>query len=69
MGTREAELRPPPEDGVLPVVCPVADGSDIRGIGIFNAGINRAGAIMDDDLGVRNGAFIYKVPPVPEFPR
>ena len=56
------------EEGVLSIVCPVADGSDVSGIGIFNAGIDRVRAIMDGDPGVRDGVFVYEVHPCRSFP-
>lgn len=27
-------------DGILPIVCPVSDGSDLSGVGIFNEGLD-----------------------------
>jgi hypothetical protein len=56
------------EEGVLSIVCPVADGSDVSGIGIFHAGIDRVRAIMDGDPGVRDGVFVYEVHPCRSFP-
>jgi len=46
------------EEGVLSIVCPVADGSEVNGVGIFNAPIDRVRAIMDEDPGVREGIFV-----------
>ena len=42
-GRRNFALR---EEKILAVVCPVADGGDLNGIGIFNAGIERVKEIM-----------------------
>jgi len=56
------------EEGILSIVCPVADGSDVNGIGIFNAGIERVRATMDDDPGVREGIFVYEIHPCRSFP-
>jgi len=56
------------EDGMLSIVCPIADGSEVNGIGIFNATIDRVQAIMDDDPGVREGIFVYEIHPCRSFP-
>jgi hypothetical protein len=55
-------------DGLLSVVCPVMDGSEVSGIGIFNAGVEETRAIMDEDPGVRAGVFVYEVHPCRSFP-
>jgi len=62
---RNFDLR---NDGVLSIVCPVADGSDVSGIGIFNAPADRVHEIMDGDPGVQAGIFMYEVYPCRSFP-
>jgi hypothetical protein len=57
-GRRNFGLR---DDGVLAVVLPVIDGSDVCGIGVFNATAEDTAAIMDDDPGVAAGVFTYRV--------
>jgi hypothetical protein len=64
-GRRNFALR---EEGVLSIVCPVADASEVSGIGIFNAGIDRVRAIMDEDPGVQEGVFVYKIHLCRSFP-
>jgi hypothetical protein len=64
-GRRNFGLR---DDGVLAVVLPVIDGSDVCGIGVFNATVEDAAAIMDDDPGVAAGVFTYQVHPCRGFP-
>ena len=56
------------DEGVLSIVCPIADGSDVSGIGIFNAGIDRVRGIMDNDPTVRAGIFVYEVHRCRSFP-
>ena len=56
------------EAGLLPVVLPVADDTDLAGIGIFAADPDETRAIMADDPGVRAGIFGYEVHPVRGFP-
>ena len=56
------------EAGLLAVVLPVTDDSDLAGIGIFAATPDETRAIMDDDPGVRAGIFTYEVHPVRGFP-
>ncbi len=55
--------------GLLSIVCPVDDGSEVRGIGIFNASVEETKQLMDDDPGVKAGAFLYEIHPCKSFPR
>jgi hypothetical protein len=64
-GRRNFALR---ADGLLSIVCPVRDGSDVSGIGIFNATVEETQKIMDDDPGVKAGVFVYEVHPCRSFP-
>jgi hypothetical protein len=54
--------------GVMPIVCPVSDGSDLCGIGIFNKNADEVKIIMDEDPGVQEGIFIYEIHPCRGFP-
>jgi hypothetical protein len=64
-GRRNFALR---ADGLLPIVCPVTDGSDVSGIGIFNAPIEEVKKIMDEDPGVKAGVFVYELHTCRSFP-
>ncbi len=64
-GRRNFGLR---HDGVLPVVLPVTDGSDVCGIGVFAATVEDTTAIMNDDPGVLAGVFTFEVHPCRGFP-
>jgi hypothetical protein len=64
-GRRNFGLR---DDGVLAVVLPVTDGSDVCGIAVFAATIDATAAIMDDDPGVAAGVLSYEVHPCRGFP-
>jgi hypothetical protein len=64
-GRRNFGLR---DDGMLAVVLPVADGSDVCGIGVFAATVDDTTAIMNDDPGVAAGVFTYEVHPCRGFP-
>ncbi len=64
-GRRNFALR---ADGVLSIVCPISDDSDVAGVGIFNAGIEEAKKIMDEDPGVKAGVFIYEIHACRSFP-
>jgi hypothetical protein len=55
-------------DGLLPIVCPVADDTKLCGIGIFDATAERTRELMDADPGVRAGVFSYELHPVRGFP-
>jgi len=64
-GRRNFGLR---DDGVLAVVLPVADDSDVCGVGVFAATVAEATALMDEDPGVAAGVFSYQVHPCLGFP-
>src|SRR5947209_5664301 len=64
-GRRNFVLR---ADGVLSIVCPVSDGSDVSGIGIFNASVEEVKKIMDEDPGVQAGVFVYELHECRSFP-
>ncbi len=54
-GRRNFALR---EEGLLSVVCPIADNTNIHGIGILNADPEQTKKIMDGDPGVIEGLFV-----------
>lgn len=64
-GRRNFELR---ERGALQIVCPVTDGSNVSGVGIFGTSVDETRAIMDEDPGVQAGLFTYEVHPCRGFP-
>jgi uncharacterized protein YciI len=64
-GRRNFGLR---DDGVMAVVLPVTDGSELCGVCVFAASVDDAAAIMDDDPGVAAGVFTYQVHPCLGFP-
>ncbi|MCX6668719.1 MAG: hypothetical protein NTV25_02800 [Methanothrix sp.] len=64
-GKRNFALR---AEGLLPIVCPVSDGSNISGVGIFNANFDEAKSIMDEDPGVKEGVFVYEIHACRSFP-
>jgi hypothetical protein len=64
-GRRNFGLR---DDGVLAVVLPVTDESDVCGVGVFAASVDETTAIMADDPGVAAGVFTYQVHACRGFP-
>lgn len=64
-GRRNFSLR---ADGLLSVVCPVADGSELNGIGIFNLDVAATREVMDSDPGVQAGVFVYEAHACRGFP-
>lgn len=56
-GRRNFLLR---EEGKLPIACPINDGTEIKGIGIFTTSIEETRRIMDEDPGVKAGIFTYE---------
>ena len=55
-------------DGVLSIVCPISDESNVAGIGIFNTGIADVKKIMEGDPGVKEGVFVYEAHECRSFP-
>jgi hypothetical protein len=55
-------------DGVMPIVCPVRDDSDLAGVCIFNAPLEQVGAIMDADPAVQAGVLTYEAHVCHGFP-
>lgn len=55
-------------EGLLSIVCPAAQESDIVGIGIFNADVNVVHERLKEDPAVAEGIFVYELLPVRSFP-
>jgi hypothetical protein len=53
--------------GILAVVMPVADDSDVAGIQVFTVGMDEARTVMDADPGVVAGIFNFDLHPVRAF--
>jgi hypothetical protein len=64
-GRRNFGLR---DDGVMPVVLPVTDSSDVCGICVFAATVDEAATIMGEDPGVAAGVFTHEVHACRGFP-
>ncbi|MGI8332241.1 hypothetical protein ACRYCC_19915 [Actinomadura scrupuli] len=64
-GRRNFALR---ADGLLSIVCPVGDGTEVSGVGIFNLGPEETSRLMDEDPGVQAGVFVYEAHPCRSFP-
>jgi hypothetical protein len=55
-------------DGIMPIVCPVGDDTDLAGVGIFLDGPETVASIMDGDPAVQAGVLSYTVHPCRGFP-
>ena len=64
-GRRNFALR---ADGVLSIVCPISDGSNVAGVGIFNANVEEVKKIMDEDPAVQAGVLVYEMYVCRSFP-
>lgn len=64
-GRRNFALR---ADGVLAIVCPIRDGSDVAGVGIFDADLEEVHKIMKGDSAVQAGVVVYEVHATRGFP-
>ena len=54
--------------GVLPIVCPIGDGSDVCGVGVLTVDPVAAAGIVDGDPGVQAGVLTYELHPCRSFP-
>jgi len=54
--------------GLLAIVCPVSDGTDLAGIGIFDAEAADVERIMAGDPAVEAGVLTFEVHPTRSFP-
>ena len=64
-GKRNLALR---SAGLMPVICPVSDGSDLAGVAVLDATPEEADQIMAGDPAVRSGILTYEVHPTRSFP-
>ncbi len=64
-GRRNFALR---AEGVLSIVCPITDESDIAGLAIFNANVERTNEIMEDYPAIKAEILSYEVHPCRSFP-
>jgi len=64
-GRRNFALR---ADGLLSIVCPVSDGSNVAGIAVFNAEVEEVKKIMNDDPAVKAEVLIYEIHACRSFP-
>lgn len=64
-GRRNFALR---NAGLVSIVCPITDGGPLKGIAIFNTGVQETKQIMEDDPGVKEGIFVYEVHTGRSFP-
>jgi HD superfamily phosphodiesterase len=48
-------------NSLLPVFCSAIDDSEFSGVAIFNASVKETKKLMDEDPGVKAGAFVYEI--------
>jgi len=53
--------------GRLPVVCPIADGSGLAGVGVFAADESTVADILDGDPAIQAGVLTYELHPTRTF--
>src|SRR5436309_13966686 len=54
--------------GELAVVCPIRDGSEVSGVGIFDADPETVREILLGDPAVQAGVLTFELPPARGFP-
>lgn len=55
-------------EGKLLIVCPVNDGTDVSGIGIFSCSVEETTEMMKQDPAVQAGLFTFEIHPTMSFP-
>jgi hypothetical protein len=56
------------EAGLLSIVCPISDASDVHGVGVFNADLAETERIYQADPAVQAGVFTFEVHLARSFP-
>jgi|SRR5215467_71274 len=64
-GRKNFELR---AEGILSIVCPISDDTEMAGIGIFNASIEETKKLMEADPAIIKGILTYEIHPTRSFP-
>lgn len=59
-GKRNTALR---MAGLMPIICPISDGTDIKGVCVLDATPEQADRIMANDPAVRAGVLTYELHP------
>ena len=55
-------------EGLLPIVCPINDGSEVAGVGIFTTDEEHTKKILEEDPAIKMGVLIYEIHPTKTFP-
>ena len=55
-------------DGLLPIVCPIGDESDVSGVGIFTSNADETKKILEGDPAIEAGILVYELHPTRTFP-
>lgn len=64
-GKRDMALR---IAGMMPIICPIADGSEYAGVGVMTVTPENADEIMAADPAVQAGILIYEIHATRTFP-
>ena len=64
-GKRNMSLR---VAGLMPLICPIADGSDYAGVSVMTVTPDEAAEIMAADPAVQAGVLIFETHPTRSFP-
>lgn len=64
-GRRNFVLR---SQGILSIVCPINDDSELAGLYVFNTDPDEASRLLREDPGVQAGIFTFEVHPCRGFP-
>ncbi|MGH2646511.1 MAG: hypothetical protein ACRDE8_03045 [Ginsengibacter sp.] len=53
---------------MLPVVCPINDGSEMAGVGIFTTDEEETKKILEEDPAIQARVLVYEIHPTKTFP-
>jgi hypothetical protein len=56
------------EAGLLAVVCPVNDGTEVSGVGIFTTNEEETKKLVEEDPAVKAGILVYEIHSTKSFP-
>jgi len=55
-------------EGTLAVVCPINDGTEVAGVGIFTTNEEETKKLMEEDPAIKAEILLYEIHPTKSFP-
>lgn len=64
-GARNLQLQ---NEGLMPIICPIFDESELSGVAIFTTDEATTESLMKDDPAIQEGIFVFEMHPCKSFP-